>query len=108
MDDLRLTTTAPITSLHVVVTILKTLEISYAGEYVTFPAGAPAVSHVDSISQIHYMIDLNPGQSIPAGSYTIGVQFSGNGHGHPYDRDGYSVTTTSGGMSTTTSGRFIP
>jgi len=58
-------------------------------------------------SAITYTFTLNPGQTLPAStSRTFAVQTSGNGTLHPTSGDTWTVTYTSGGTSSSTSGTF--
>ena len=107
-DDLTLTTTASLSALHLGIIVQKTLGVAYAGVYTTFPAGTVVVNHTNISGQIQYTVDLVPGRTVPAGTYKVGSQFGGDGHGHDYNVDGYTVTSTSGGAVCSTSGKYAP
>ncbi len=107
-EDVKLSTAAPLTALHLAVTVRKTAGISYAGQYTTFPAGAVTSSHTDTGDAIVYSYDLVPGHTIPAGTYTIGSQFGGDGQAHASNQDSYSGSAASGGATIALSGQLQP
>ncbi|HKE95009.1 MAG TPA: hypothetical protein VKB34_11925, partial [Povalibacter sp.] len=54
-----------------------------------------------------YTFSLAAGQTLPAGTgRTFAAQIGGNGTAHPTSGDTWSVTYTTGGTTTTTSGTF--
>jgi len=107
-EDVNLSTAAPLTALRLTVTVRKTAGVSYAGQYTTFPAGTVTSSHTDTGDAIVYTYDLAPGHTIPAGAYTIGSQFGGDGQTHPVNQDSYSGSATSGSATSALSGQFQP
>jgi len=107
-EDVKLSTTAPLTALRLTVMVRKTAGVSYAGQYTTFPTGAVTSSHMDTGAAIVYSYDLAPGHTIPAGTYTIGSQFAGDGQAHASNQDSYNGSATSGGATDALSGQFQP
>ena len=107
-EDVTLANTAPLTALSVTVTVQKTAGVAFAGQYSNFAGGALQMGHTDTASQVVYTYTLAPGQSLPAGgAWRIGSQFSGNGTAHPTSNDTFTLSaTTAGGASTTTGGHF--
>ncbi len=88
-------------------TVQKTSGVSYAGGYNTFASGAVTMAYSDTGSRGVYTYTLTAGQSIPAGSgWLLAAQFGGNGTAHAYSGDTYTVTVTSGDVTTTTGGHF--
>jgi len=107
-EDVKFSTIAPLTALHLIVTVRKTAGFLYAGQYTTFPFGAVTRSHRDVGNTIVYSYNLAPGHIIRAGTYTVGNQFSGDGQAHPINQDSYSGSATSGGTASALFGRFQP
>jgi len=107
-EDLTVNATTPLTAFHATVTVQKTTGLSFAGQFTSFPAGAVTVDHTETGSTIAYTYDLAPGRTIPAGSYSIGTQFNGNGSFHDFIADTFTVTANAGSGSTTSSGHFTP
>jgi len=106
-EDVNLSNAAPLTALRVVVTVQKTSGVSYAGGYNTFASGTVTMAYSDTGSRVVYTYTLTVGQSIPAGSgWLLAAQFGGNGTAHAYSGDTYTVTVTSGDVTTTTGGHF--
>jgi len=106
-EDVKLTNSASLTALRIVVTVQKTSGSAYAGQYNTVSSTALAMSYSDSGSQIVYTYTLTTGQTVPAGSgWLFGAQFSGTGVAHAYSGDTYTMTATAGGVTSTTTGHF--
>lgn len=106
-EDVKLTNSASLTALRIVVTVQKTSGSAYAGQYNTVSSTALAMSYSDSGSQIVYTYTLTTGQTVPAGSgWLFGAQFSGTGVAHAYSGDTYTMTATAGSVTSTTTGHF--
>ncbi len=103
-EDLKFNNTSSITALTATITIQKTAGISFNGMYTTF--GGVTTTHTDNGSTITYTFTLNSGQSLSPGSYLNAAQFNGNGTAHSTSGDTWSITTTSGGKTSTQSGHF--
>jgi hypothetical protein len=103
-EDLKLSNTSSITALTATITVQKTAGVSFNGQYATF--GGVTMTHADNGSTITYTFTLNSGQSLAPGSYLSAAQFGGTGTTHPTTGDTWSLTTTSGGVTSTQSGHF--
>ena len=62
--------------------------------------------HTDNGNQIVYTYALADGQTLPAGSWVVGAQFLSSGMPHAYNGDTFTMTATSGGVTTTSAGHF--
>jgi hypothetical protein len=103
-----LTNSASITALSITIDVAQTTGVTYNGEFNSFPGGALTENDVTSGGVISYTYVLNAGQSIPA-SYSggdVGAQWSGTGSTHLTSGDTWSVTSTSGGVTSTLNGTF--
>jgi len=106
-EDVAITPTAPLTALRIVVTVRKTPGVSYAGQYNTFWYGELASSYSETASAIVYTFELAPRQTVPpGGGLRVAAQFNGDGTPHDFGGDSYTVSYTSGGVTTTTAGTF--
>jgi len=105
-EDVKVTNGAPITALRFVVTVQKTAGAGYAGQYTTIWTGMVPLGHTDTGTQIVYTYALADRQTLPAGTWVVGSQFSGSGAPHAYAGDTFAVTATSGGVTTTSAGHF--
>jgi hypothetical protein len=104
-EDVKLSNPAAITALTATITVQKTTGVAYNGQYVTF--GGVTMTHTDTGSTIVYTATLNSGQTIlPSTNLLVAAQFSGNGTAHSTTGDTWSLTTTSGGATSTQSGHF--
>jgi endoglucanase len=104
--QLRLANTGTLTALTVTIVVQRTPGVSYSGMYNTV-GGQIAQANSSTSSAITYTFTLAAGQTLPAStSRTFAVQTSGNGTTHPTAGDTWTVTYTSGGQSSTTSGTF--
>lgn len=105
--DVLVTNTAPMTALTIEITIAKTPGVRYSGQYNSFWGGVMSMSWSETASAVVYRFVLNPGQSVPAGTnWLAAAQFGGSGTVHPTSGDTYVVTATSGGVTSTRTGRF--
>ncbi len=105
-EDVKITNSAPVTALRLVVTVQKTAGVGYTGQYTTFWTGMALTGHTDNGNQIVYTYALADSQTLPAGSWVVGAQFAGSGMPHAYNRDTFTMTATSGGVTTTSAGHF--
>jgi len=103
-EDLAVTPAAPISALTVTITVARTAGLAASGQYQSGPGAATVTS---TASQLVYRYQLAGGQTLRGGSpVTFAAQFSGTGTAHPISGDTWTVTATSGDMTTTRSGRF--
>jgi hypothetical protein len=80
--------------------------LSVSGQYTTL-GGTVTQSSSTSSSQLTYIWTLAAGQTLPAGTGRVfAAQVGGTGTAHPTTGDSWSVTYTSGGTTTTSSGTF--
>ena len=104
-EDVKFSNTAPITAMTITITVPKSGGASYNGMYATF--GGATTTHADNGNTITYTYTLSAGQTIaPSTNLLAGAQFNGNGTGHNTSGDTWTITTTSGGKTNTTSGHF--
>jgi len=105
-EDVSVTSAAPITALRLVVTVQKTAGVTCAGQYTSFWGGMALTGHADTGAQMVYTYTLVGGQTVPAGSWALGAQFTGTGATHLYGADTFVLTATSAGVTTTSVGHF--
>jgi endoglucanase len=104
--QLQVANTGSLTALSITIVVQRTAGVSYSGQYNTV-GGQVAQTNSSTTAAITYQFTLAAGQTLPAStSRTFAVQTSGNGSLHPTAGDTYSVTYTSGGATTTTTGHF--
>ncbi|MBO0793860.1 MAG: exo-alpha-sialidase, partial [Ktedonobacteraceae bacterium] len=104
-ENVKFSNASSITAMTITITVQKTAGVAYNGMYTTF--GGITTTHVDNGSTITYTYTLNSGQTIAPGTNQISAaQFSGNGTTHATAGDLWSITTTSGGKTSTASGHF--
>jgi hypothetical protein len=106
-EQVRIENTAPITALTVTITVARNPSgLSVSGQYNTV-GGQVAQTSSATATQLTYTFTLGAGQTIPAGTgRTFAAQIGGTGTAHATSGDSWTVTYTSGGASTTTSGTF--
>ncbi|HXM55149.1 MAG TPA: endo-1,4-beta-xylanase [Candidatus Dormibacteraeota bacterium] len=105
-EDVRLSNTTSITALTVTIVIQRTTGVSFSGQYNTV-GGQILQSNSSTASAITYTFTLASGQTLSAGSGRLfAAQTGGNGTAHPTAADTFTVTATSGGATTTSSGHF--
>src|SRR5256885_1686085 len=105
-DDVRLSNTSTVTALTVTIVIQRTTGVSFSGQYNTV-GGQILMSNSSTASAITYTFTLASGQTLGAGSGRLfAAQTGGNGTAHPTSGDTFTVTATSGGATTTSSGHF--
>jgi endoglucanase len=104
--QLQVANTGSLTALSITIVVQRTPGVSYSGQYNTV-GGQIAQTNSSTTAAITYQFTLAAGQTLPAATgRTFAVQTSGNGSLHPTAGDTYSVTYTSGGTTTTTTGHF--
>jgi endoglucanase len=106
-EQVRINHPAPITALTVTITVARNPSgLAVGGQYNTV-GGQIAQSTSTTATQLVYTFTLNSGQTLGASTNrTFAAQIRGTGATHPLTGDGWSVTYTSGGTTTTTSGTF--
>ena len=107
-EQVRLSNTGTLTALTVTLTVARNpASLVSSGQYNTIGGSTIAQSVSTTSTQVVYTFTLVAGQSLPAGTgRTFAAQMSPGGTAHPTTGDSWSVTYTSGGSSTTTSGTF--
>jgi hypothetical protein len=105
-EDVKLSTTQPITALTITITVVKAPGVSYYAQY-TNAGGYFTSSAYDNGSAIVYTYTLNPDQVIdPGNTLTAGAQYNGNGTLRSTVNDTYQVTATIGASSQSVNGHF--
>jgi len=106
-EQVRLANPAPITAMTITITVARNpAGLSVSGQYNTLGSMVTQSSNA-AASQLTYTWTLATGQTIPAGTGRVfAAQVGGTGATHPTTGDTWSVTYTSGGSTTTTSGAF--
>jgi len=105
-EDVRLNNSATLTALTVTLVVQRTSGFSFSGEYNTV-GGQILQSNSSTASAVTYTFTLASGQTLSAGTGRIFAgQLSGTGTTHSTTADTFTVTATSGGTTTTTSGHF--
>lgn len=107
-EQVRFSNTATLTALTVTITVARNpATLASSGQYNTLGGSTIAQSVSTTSAQVVYTFTLVAGQSLPAGTgRTFAAQMSPGGNPHPTTGDSWTVTYTSGGSSTTTSGTF--
>ncbi len=106
-EQLSFTNSAVITALSITIKIAQTTGVTYNGQTSSFPGGSITQTHSTSGGKLTYTYVL-AGQTIPA-SYAGGAviaQFGGTGSVRVTTGDTWSVTSTSGGITSTLTGTF--
>jgi len=107
-EQVRFNNTATLTALTVTLTVARNpATLASSGQYNTIGGAAITQSVNTTAAQVTYTWTLAAGQSLAAGTgRTFAAQMSPGGNPHPTTGDSWTVTYTSGGSSTTTSGTF--
>jgi hypothetical protein len=107
-EQVRLNNTGTLTALTVTITVARNpAALASGGQYNTIGGNVISQSVSTTSTQVVYTFTLVAGQSLPAGTgRTFAAQFSPGGNPHPTTGDSWTVSYTSGGTSTTTSGTF--
>jgi hypothetical protein len=96
-----------LTALSITINVAQTTGTSYASQFNSFPGGAITQGNATSGGYISFTYVLGSGQSIPAGfSGQVGAQWNGTGSTRVTSGDKWTVTSTSGGVTSTLSGTF--
>jgi hypothetical protein len=106
-EEVKLANTSPLTSLTVTVVIQRTTGVSFSGQFNTV-GGQVLQTNSSTASAITYTFTLAAGQTLGTGSaWMFAAQAGGSGTAHPTGGDTFTVTSSTGGASTTTqSGHF--
>ncbi|HEV7715969.1 MAG TPA: IPT/TIG domain-containing protein, partial [Steroidobacteraceae bacterium] len=107
-EQVRLGNTATLTALAVTIAVARNpASLASGGQYNTIGGNTIAQSVSTTSTQVVYTFTLVAGQTLPAGTgRTFAAQFSPGGNPHPTTGDSWTVSYTSGGSSTVTSGTF--
>ena len=105
-EDVRVGNTATLTALTVTIVVQRTTGVSFNGMYNTV-GGQIQQSNTSTSAAITYTFTLASGQTVTAGTGRLfAAQTGGTGTAHPTAGDMFTVTATSGGVTTTVSGHF--
>ncbi len=107
-EQVRFGNTAPLTAMTVTISVARNpASLASSGQYNTIGGSAITQSVTTTAAQVTYTWTLAAGQTLAAGTgRTFAAQMSPQGTAHPTTGDSWTVTYTSGGASTTTSGTF--
>jgi general secretion pathway protein G len=105
-NELVVTNSAPMTALSITIKISKTPGVTYNSQFTTFWGGITTSGHATTATTVDYTFTLNPGQTIVPGSWTVAAQFNGTGTPRVTTGDTWTVTSTSGGVTSTRNGTF--
>ncbi len=104
--QVRVANTSPLTALTLTVVVQRTGGVAYSGQYNTV-GGQVTQTNSSTATAITYVFTLSAGQTLPAATNRMfAIQTSGSGTLHPTSGDTYTLTSTSGGTTSTTSGTF--
>ncbi len=92
------------TALSVTVKVARTPGVNYSGQYTTFWGGTVNNGNSVTASTVTYTYVANT--NIVAGTWLVGSQYSGTGTPRVTSGDTWTVTSTSGGVTSTLSGTF--
>ncbi len=100
--------TSAITAMTITIKVAQTTGVTYNSDYNSFPGDAGYNGHSTGGGKITYTYDLSAGHSIPAkySNGALGAQFGGTGSPRTTSGDTWTVTSTSGGVTSTISGTF--
>lgn len=104
-DQAVLSTTSQLTDVSLTISAAKTAGATINGQYDT-TGGAFAFSSSSSSNTLSYTFTLKPGQSLPAGTYTLVAQMGLTGTPHGTTGDTWSLTYGSNGQTKTLTGKF--
>jgi lysophospholipase L1-like esterase len=105
-EDLKLSSSTALSALTVTIVVQRTAGVSFSGQYNTI-GGQFLQSSASTSSAITYTFTLGTGQTLGAGAGGLfAAQASGSGTAHPTAGDAFTVTSTSGGVTTTQTGHF--
>jgi endoglucanase len=105
-EDVRIANPAALTALSVTIVVQRTTGVSFSGQFNT--AGGQVVqSSTSTATTIAYQFTLAPGQALaPGAGWTFAAQASGTGTFHPTAGDTFTVTCTTGGVTSTQSAHY--
>jgi hypothetical protein len=105
-EQLSFNNPASITSLSITIRVVQSTGVTFHGQWDSFP-GDLTDSVTTSNGVIVYTYVLNSGQTVPANNNSaVDAQWAGTGTVHSTTTDTYSVTSTSGGVTSTVTGHF--
>ena len=105
-EDVRLDNIGTLSALRVTIVVQRTQGVSFNGEYNTV-GGQIQQSSSSTSTAVTYTFTLASGQTLTPGSGRLFAgQLSGTGTTHVTTADTFSVTATSGSVTTTVSGHF--
>jgi acetylxylan esterase len=105
-EEVKLANSSPLTSLTVTIVIQRTTGVSFSSQFNTV-GGQVLQANSSTSSAITYTFTLAAGQTLGRGTaWTFAAQASGGGTTHPTGGDTFTVTSSTGGASTTQSGHF--
>ena len=105
-EDVQLGNTSPLTALTVTIVIQRTTGVSFSGLYNTV-GGQILQSSSSTSTAITYTFTLASGQTLSPGTGRLfAAQTSGSGTTHPTNGDTFTVSSSTGGATTTQSGHF--
>jgi uncharacterized repeat protein (TIGR03803 family) len=104
-EDVILSTPASITALTLTITVQITPGLTFSGMFQNV-FGAITQTHVTGPTTITYTFVLQPGNTIPPGTFTFAAQMGTTGVVHNVHGDTFTLNYTSGGQSFSQSGAF--
>jgi uncharacterized repeat protein (TIGR03803 family) len=104
-ENVVLSTPASITALTLTISVRITPGLRFSGMYQTV-FGQITQSSVTGPTTITYTFTLQPGNTIPPGTFTFAAQTAANGVVHDVSGDTFTATYTSGGQTFTVNGSF--
>jgi prepilin-type N-terminal cleavage/methylation domain-containing protein len=106
-ERLDFTNSSSITSMSITIDVAQTSGVTYNSQFNSFPGGALSQGDTTSGGVIAYTYVLGSGQTIPAHySGEVGAQWGGTGSVRVTSGDTWTVTSTSGGVTSTLTGTF--
>jgi prepilin-type N-terminal cleavage/methylation domain-containing protein len=106
-ERLDFTNSSSITAMSITIDVAQTTGVTYDSQFNSFPGGALTQGDTTSGGVIAYTFVLGTRQTIPAHySGEVGAQWGGTGSVRVTTGDTWTVTSTSGGVTSTISGTF--
>jgi prepilin-type N-terminal cleavage/methylation domain-containing protein len=105
---LNFTNSSSITAMSITIDVAQTTGVTYNSEFNSFPGGALTQGNTTSGGVIAYTYVLGSGQTIPAhySNGQVGAQWGGSGSVRVMSGDTWTVTSTSGGVTSVLTGTF--
>jgi len=105
---LNFTNSSLITAMTITIDVAQTTGVTYNSQFNSFPGGALTQANATSGGVIAYTYVLSSGNTIPAqySNGQVGAQWSGTGSVRVTSGDTWTVTSTSGGVTSTIAGTF--